>query len=845
MDLVEGEAFADARAHRRGLSSAEAAARLERFGPNEVPPQPPEPLARRILRQFREPMALLLMATAAIEAFVLRKGVEASAIAAIVLANAVIAFVQEGKAARALEALKELESPAARILRDGSVSQIASREIVPGDVVLLAAGDRVPADVRLDDAHNVEIDESLITGESLAVSKKNGDIALGSTLLTRGSAIATVTATGRSSRFGSIALSLTEPEQPTPVQIELRTLTSRLGVIAVAIAVAVFLMTLVRAAAASGGRLENAFLAAVALAIAAVPEGLPSVVTVTLALGVHRMAQSGAIIRRLPAVETLGSATVLLSDKTGTLTENRMRVSAVVFEGEQPEEPRGLDPQRFDRFAEIAVTCNEATLEPPSGDPMELALLQAVGAATVHRIRGEAPRLAAVPFESERRRMTTLHRTEGGLLLAVKGAPEALLPRCGSLDDGARARLIAVADSLAATGARVLAFGRRTFVDRPRDLASADDALEFVCLVALRDPLKAEAAQAVADTRAAGVRLVMVTGDHASTAAAIAQAAGLTESADDVVHGADLREAGIPEDPAARAIYARVQPEDKLALVHALRAAGEIVAVTGDGVNDAPALRQADIGVAMGAGSDVAREAADMVITDNNLSTIVAAISQGRAIYDNIRKVVDYLVAGNLSEILVVIGTLLFFPGLGVPLTPLQLLWLNLLTDGLPAATMAVDPPSEPLMRMGPRRRGQALLDARAIRRLGVRAVLIASSALGSFVFARFALHQPLLHARTTMFSTLMIAHLLYAFVARRPRDGSAVHTINWWLFAAVASGIVLQVLAVRTPAVRPWTGMFSLTSAEWAVVGVAGLLPNVAMVAGQRFRRMRRAARA
>lgn len=834
-----------------GLSEEEARLRLDRRGPNELPAPPRVAWPLRILRLLGEPMSLLLIAAAAVDAVGLGEVVDASAILAIVVLNTVIAFVQEGKAAQALEALRSMESPRARVLREGVPVEIPSREVVPGDVVLLGAGDRVPADLRLMEANLLEVDESLLTGESLPVAKDQRaapsasgiaeqlGMAFSGTVVTRGTGRGVVVATGRASEIGRIAERLREREPTTPLQRELRVLTFRLGVIAILVAAAVLGLTLVRMGVSSES-LQRSFLASVALAVAAVPEGLATVVTVALALGVRRMAARGAIIRRLAAVETLGAATVILTDKTGTLTENRMRVEVVAVAGATVGSPDALPPALAGPVAEVVALCNDATLDPPSGDPLDMALLEAVGTEAVGRLRASFPRLRSIPFEAGRRRMTTAHRRpDGSVLLLVKGAPEEVVELCTTSlaadgpprpvePPGSRA-VLELAASLASGGMRTVALARGVLPEIPEDLAAAEHDLELVGLVGLRDPVRPEAAGAVEEARNAGIHLAMVTGDHAGTAAAIAEEVGLAGGTA-VLTGRDLRERGIPEDPLSSPVYARVDPDEKLALVEALQARGHVVAVTGDGVNDAPALRRADIGVAMGRrGTDVARQAADMVITDDNLATIVHAVREGRGIYDNIRKVVDYLVGGNLSEILVVVGALLLFPALGVPLLPLQLLWINLLTDGPPAIALGIDVMDRGLMDLPPRPSRERLLSARRLLTLCGRAGLMAAASLSALAVARFGWEEPWAHARAVMFTVLVMAHLLYAFVVRRPRaEPPSLRRLvsNRWLLGGVGLGLALQIGAVLWSPARGVLGTAPLSAREWVLVAVAAIAP-------------------
>ncbi|HEX5948468.1 MAG TPA: cation-transporting P-type ATPase, partial [Actinomycetota bacterium] len=587
---------------------------------------------------------------------------------------------------------------------------------------------------------------------------------------------------------------------------------------------------------------ERAFLASVALAVAAVPEGLATVVTVALALGVRRMAAHRAIVRRLAAVETLGSTTVILTDKTGTLTENRLRVEAVLIPENGPVPLDEVDPRVRDRIRLGAVLCNEAL--PAAGDPIDVALLEAFDGQDPEEIRLAFPRLAEIPFEAARRRMTTLHRAPDGALLLVKGAPEAVVPGCTrrlgpsgqevELTDDDRRSLAEHEERLAGTGMRMLAVAGRTLRAAPEDLEAAEGDLVLLGVLALRDPVRPEAATSVAEARSAGIHLVMVTGDHAGTAAAVAREVGLAGPEDRVVTGRDLRRSGFDEDPATVPVYARVDPDQKLELVEAIRGRGDVVAVTGDGVNDAPALRRAEIGVAMGrTGSDVAREAADLVVTDDNLATIVTAVREGRGIYDNIRKVVDYLIGGNLSEIVVVVGSLLLFPGLGVPLLPLQLLWVNLLTDGLPALALGIDPVEPGLMRRPPRPRNERLLRGSRLALLAIRGALMGASAISALAVVRFVWDEPWARARAVMFMVLVATHLLYAFVARLPTRSS-----NRWLLLAVLGGLALQALVVLFPPARSVFDTVPLGAGEWALVAVGALVPIGLMLLVERWRR-------
>jgi Ca2+-transporting ATPase len=828
-----------------GLTSEEAARRLERVGRNQLPAPRGTPLVTRVANQLREPLSLLLLGAAAVSGIALREVVDALAIAAIVLLNAVIAIVEEGRAASALAALRSLEVPEARVRRDGRDRLLPAPELVPGDLVVLEAGDRVPADLRLLSGHGLEIDESLLTGESLPAAKEPGEqvdegaalgerrnMAFSGTFVVRGTGRGVVVATGPHTTIGAIARDIAQGPRPTPLQLDLAQVTRRLGAVCIAIAGVVLGITLWRSGL-SAEALEEAFLAAIALAVAAVPEGLATVTAVGLALGVRRMAERGAIIRRLPAVETLGSATVLATDKTGTLTENRM-----VLEGVAPpdgdfrplEEVQGVLRELIER---VAALCNDADLDPPVGDPTDIALLDALGRRRVDELRAARPRVAATPFDSERKRETTVHRgPDGSLELYVKGAQEVVLPSCATAavlpkedDRDWRERVLATGEEAARRGIRVLAFARRRLDEVPRDPDTAGVDLEFIALAGLRDPVRESAARSVAEVRSAGITLLMATGDHPGTAAAIAEEVGLASPPVRVVTGRELRSRGFGDDPTAIPVYARVDPDQKLELVRRLQDYDAVVGMTGDGVNDAPALRRADIGIALGRrGSDVAREAADMVITDDDLATIVLAVREGRGVYDNVRKVVDYLVTGNLAEVLVVLTGLLFIPELGVPLFPLQLLWINLITDGMPAVALGVDPPDRGLMRRPPRPRDQRLLGWERLRILLLRSLVITAASLAALLIARYVYDVEWDRARAVLFSTLVVAGLLYSFVVRR---GTGLMS-NRWLLLAVAGGFAAQLLIVYLPAAGVLFETVPHDLREWGLILACGAVPSL-----------------
>ena len=828
-----------------GLSAGEAALRL-RSGRNELPSPSSPSWWLRALRQLREPMSLLLLAAAAVSAGPLGEVGDAVAIGIIVLLNTVVAVAQEEKAATALEALRSASAPTASVVRDGRPLEIAAAEIVPGDLVLVTAGDRVAADLWLTQIWAVEADESLLTGESLPVAKEaraEADMTMpladrtwmvhAGTLITAGSGRGLAIATGPDTAVGRLAVHLTAASPATPLQRQLSKLSARLGQAAIAIAAVVFAFTLFRFGTGQGG-VESAFLAAVALAVAAVPEGLPTVVTLSLALSVSRMARHGAIVRNLPAVETLGSTTVLLTDKTGTLTQNRMRFDSLVSTSNERLEPGDASTPLGAAAFRVATLCSDADIDPPLGDAVEIALLEPFQPSAIRDIRSTHGRVESRPFDSTRKLMSTLHVVPEGFEVLTKGAPEQVLAVSTSFmrsDGGSspmtpewRAAVLSRVGALAEEGGRILALAYRPLDVEPPDLADAERDLVLIGLAVLTDPLRPEAAATVSSVTEAGVHLVMVTGDHAGTASAVAHAVGLAHEDTEVMTGNQLRVEGVPSSLSSIKVFARVDPEQKLQLVDAFQAEGEVVAVTGDGVNDAPALRKADIGVAMGlSGSQVAREAADLVITDDDLNLVTRAVKEGRAIYDNIRKVVDYLVAGNISEVTVVVAGLAAFPGLGIPLFPIQLLWINLLTDGLPALALGFDRPRHDLAFRPAGLRSSQLLSGRRLAMLAGRGVLLAAGSIGALALAR-AGGASWEESRTVMFVALVISHLLYAFIVRLPAKGNF---FNGRLMAAVGIGLALQVATV----LGPFTDFFqvvTLTLDQWLLAIGAGVAPVV-----------------
>ncbi|MGY3334136.1 Ca2+-transporting ATPase [Streptomyces filamentosus] len=749
-----------------GLTPAEAARRLAADGPNEVAARRPVRLYSRVLAQLRDPLVTVLLGAIALT-LAIGDHPDAIVIGLVVLVNTTVGVVQEIRADDAVAALSALSAPHARVRRDGTVRDVAAAEIVVGDVLVLGEGDIVAADALLAEASALLLDESMLTGESVPVDKDAGDLLSAGTVVVRGRGVATTTATGPRSALGRIAALLDDRREATPLQRRLAALGRILAVVTLALCVLVFALGLVR-----GLPPGTMAVTAISLAVAAVPESLPAVVTLALALGARRTAARHALVRRLPAVETLGSVSVLATDKTGTLTEGRMVVQRVWTpgmcveltgvgyepEGEvlvagRPAAPDELAPVR--ELLRAAVLCNDAALRPPDvrdpgsrwtavGDPMEAALLAAAakaGCPPEPELRADLPRIAEAPFDSLRKRMTTVHRAAPGqILVCLKGAPEAVLaPTVLSADADALARAGKTAADLAGEGYRVLAVASGVRGDVPEPVAAAESGLKLLGLVALSDPPKPHAARTLASCRAAGITPVLITGDHPATARAVADSVGLTGETDGhtarVVTGADVAAGRIPDLTSVR-VFARTDPQQKLDIVAAWRARGAVTAMTGDGVNDGPALHRADIGVAMGArGTEVARQAADLVLTDDELATVVSAIEEGRRVYDNIRRFLVYGMAGGAAEILVMLaGPLL---GLPLPLRAGQILWINLLTHGLTGVAMGAEPAVPGTMRRPPRPPDQHILGGGAWQRLLVLAAVVTAASLGAGLAAQ------------------------------------------------------------------------------------------------------------
>jgi Ca2+-transporting ATPase len=819
----------------RGLTAAEAAARLAADGPNTVTAAPPRRLVARIARQLADPLVALLI-VAAVVTTALGDLPDTAVIVLVITVNTLIGVVQEVRADRAIAALDQLAAPTARVTRDGLDVIVPAADLVRGDAVRLEAGDIVPADLLLSDAFRASFDESALTGESVPVHRTAGDEVSAGTVLTTGRAAGVVVRTGAASALGRISALVAQTRPgPTPLQRRIAGLGRVLGLTAVTVSGVVFVLGLV-----SGEPLVRMAITAVSLVVAAVPESLPAVVTLALALGARRMAQTRAIPRRLHAVETLGSVTVIASDKTGTLTENRMSVQQAVTadgarftiagsgyapEGEvrQGREPIPA-PDELRMLARAALLCNDADLAPPGadrpewtavGDPMEAALLAFAARCgwDTYRQRADAPRVAEHPFDQDTRRMTTVHRQGDGSYLTVrKGAPESVLD---SATDGP---LLTAAADLATDGLRVLAVA--VAVTGAPPVPETARGFTAVGLVGIGDPLRGGARETVAAFDRAGVRLLLITGDHPGTAAAIGRQLGILGPGDEVARG----DAGpLTADHLERVrVFARTQPEQKLDIIAALQQRGDVVAMTGDGVNDAPALRRADIGVAMGGGTEVARQAAELVLVDDNLATVSAAIGEGRRIYDNIRRFLRYALSGGVAELVVMLAGP--FLGLPLPLLPGQILWINLLTHGVPGVALGAEPADADVLRRPPRSPQESVLGDGLLRSVLIGGLFIAAVVLGAGVVAE-RLDRPW---QSIVFVVLGLAQLGVALAVRaRPAPGAA-H--NWSLLGAVAVSGVLQVAGVLLSPLQTLLGTEPLTAAELAACAAIAALPGLAL---------------
>ena len=880
------EALAEQKVTTAGLSATDAGGRLAEYGPNRLtPPKKRGPLVRFLL-QFHNVLIYVLLAAAGVTA-ALGHGVDTAVILGVVFINALIGFLQEGKAEKSLDAIRKMLSLHAMVMRDGRRIEIAAEELVPGDIVVLASGDKVPADLRLIEMRSLRIEEAALTGESEPVEKSPkavaedapiGDrscMAYSGTLVVFGQGKGVVVATGDATEIGRIGRMLAEVESvETPLLKKMavfgRWLTA--GVLALAVLTIAFGMLV------HGQSAGDMFLAAVGLAVAAIPEGLPAIMTITLAIGVQRMAGRKAIIRRMPAVETLGAVTIICSDKTGTLTKNEMTVQRLATVDRKIEvggvgyaphggfsaEGRDIDPADLADIVRVALLCNDATLRESSeqggewkleGDPTEGALLTlAFKAGLDPHYEAEAlPRIDVIPFESEHRFMATLHHDHAGHALAfVKGAPERIIGMCSRQREGGQDKPIdtsiwhARIDALATEGFRVLALAAKPMEAGKRELVFGDveEGLTLLALAGIMDPPREEAIRAVAVCHAAGIRVKMITGDHAVTATAIARVMGLASDNGKALTGAEIEtmdEAALRQAVRDVDVFARASPEHKLRLVDAMQANGDVVAMTGDGVNDAPALKRADVGVAMGhKGTEAAKEAAEMVLADDNFASIAAAVEEGRTVYENLRKAVVYVLPTSVGQASMVLIAVLF--GMTLPVTPVQILWVNMVTAVTLSLAIAFERPEPGLMVRPPRDPKEPLVNGFMLWRIGFVTVLLVVTSFGMFLW-EIGRGMELEFARTAAVNTLVMGQIVYLFNCRRltdsviSKEGLFGNTIA---LKAVAVLVLLQLAMTHLPFKQALFGTDHLDAETWLRVVVAGVLVFAAIEIEKLFWRRR-----
>jgi Ca2+-transporting ATPase len=859
-------------ASRDGLSEKKAVARLEQYGPNVLHTTPPPSPLKLLLSQFSNVLIITLLVATLLSAF-LGHALEAVAIAVIVLFAVLLGFIQEFRAEKAIEALRRMAAPSTTVIRDGQERIVPAKEIVPGDIVLLASGDRIPADGRLIEAVNLRVDEAPLTGESLPSEKDSSVVLLSETavgerrnMVFAGTSVVygrgriVVTATGMETEFGRIAGMLQRVEtEKTPLQKNLDKVGTSLARAALMIVVVIVALGVMR-----GQPFIEILIFGIALAVAVVPEALPAVVTISLALGVQRMVRRNALMRRLPAVETLGSTTVICSDKTGTLTRDEMTVRRLYIAGIDVRvggsgyRPEGsMTTEKGDQaltgqvkvLLEAGMLCNDASLSLSpegewriSGDPTEAALIVAARKSGLleQELRQRFPRIDEQPFSSETKRMVTVHRSGSSTLAIVKGAPEVILPSCShfldasgqlrTFDQSGLTRILEQVETMGDEALRVIAIARK----ETAKISETSDGLVFLGLAGMIDPPREEAREAVRRSISAGIRPVMITGDHPVTARAVARELGILREGH-VLSGVEIE--GMDESALGKAagtveVFARVSPEHKLRIVEALQKRGQVVAMTGDGVNDAPALKKADIGISMGiAGTDVSREASAMTLLDDNFSTIVAAIEEGRGIYDNIRKYLTYLLSSNIGELGLMAGaTLLDYP---LPLSAVQILYVNLATDGLPALALAVDPAEPDIMKRPPNDPKQGIFS-----RSGLALMLAGGlwSTLVNLMLFEWARHsgRSLSEAMTMTFVSLVLIQFFKAYNFRSEKEHIFRNTFsNRWLNLAIIWELIMLFAIIYVPVLTVPLGTFSMPAEDWLIVlcGAMTVVPVIETV--------------
>lgn len=858
-----------------GLSESDISSRREKYGYNEFQEKKGKSFFQKFLDQFKDFMIIILL-FAAVISMIAGEAVDAVVILAIVMLNALLSIYQEGKAEKSLESLKKMSAPEAKILRNGKKYTIPARELVPGDIVFLDAGDIVPADLRLILTHNLKIDESSLTGESVAVEKFHdrvlsenanlGDrvnMAYMSSIVTYGRASGVVVGTAHDSEMGKIATMIDDIEDDlTPLQHKLDKLGKSLGILTIVVCAIVFVMGLLQKR-----EILDMLLVSVSLAVAAIPEGLPAIVTIVLSIGMGRMVKKNVIVKKLLAVETLGSTTYICSDKTGTLTQNKMTVTKAYASGNYYEvsgtgyEPvgkitnDGKDLNDMDRIIlkPMLYACalnndselvNKDGIYDIIGDPTEGALVTfAQKADFIHdNLNLEQPRIDEIPFDSERKMMSTVHRNEDSIVQYVKGAPDIIASKCNYIYDNGKFREITENDrhnieeansKYASKALRVLGYAFKFFNDDSYDPDNKNEEdLIFLGLTGMIDPPRPEAKEAIKLCKEAGIHTVMITGDYRETAYQIAKELGMVSSHEESISGNEL---SLIEDKdyydlvKKVSVYSRVSPEQKVKIIQALREHDEVVAMTGDGVNDALALKQSDIGVAMGiTGTDVAKSSADMVLTDDNFASIVSAVEEGRIIFSNIQKFVGFLLSCNIGEILLVFFSMLL--GMEEPLKPIHLLWLNLITDSLPALALGVEPGEKDIMQEKPRSKDDPIISKDMIITIALQSIAIAASSLLAFYFATKRYPDSPTHARSVVFATLILSELLRAFSSRsfvQPLYKLGIKSNMQMVYAFLISTVLLTAV-LYVPFLQPIFDTFALGRFDWGIVLGFAIIPFI-----------------
>ncbi|MBZ6024869.1 cation-translocating P-type ATPase [Bacillus cereus] len=857
---------------QNGLTDEIVSERLKQYGSNELATKQKRTLWQRIFAQINDVLVYVLIIAALISAFV-GEWADASIIALVVVLNAVIGVVQESKAEQALEALKKMATPKAIVKRNGEIKEIPSEHVVPGDIVMLDAGRYIPCDLRLIETANLKVEESALTGESVPVDKdaiyhpsmqRDEQVPLGdqknmafmSTLVTYGRGVGVAVETGMNSQIGKIATLLHEADDDmTPLQKSLAQVGKYLGFVAVAICIVMFLIGFLQ-----GRDTLEMFMTAISLAVAAIPEGLPAIVSIVLAIGVQRMIKQNVIIRKLPAVEALGSVTIICSDKTGTLTQNKMTVTHFYSDNTYDRlESLNVNNDAQRLLLENMVLCNDASYnnESQTGDPTEIALLVAGTTFNMQKDHLEKihERVNEVPFDSDRKMMSTVHMYNESYYSMTKGAIDKLLPRCTHifkngkieiLTDSDKNQILEAAGSMSQEALRVLSFAFKQYDSNDVDINHLEENLIFIGLVGMIDPPRTEVKDSIKECKKAGIRTVMITGDHKDTAFAIAKELGIAEEISEIMIGTELD--NISDTELASKInhlnvFARVSPEHKVKIVKALRAKGNIVSMTGDGVNDAPSLKQADVGVAMGiTGTDVAKGAADVVLTDDNFSSIVKAVEEGRNIYRNIKKSILFLLSCNFGEIIALFLAILL--GWATPLRPIHILWVNLITDTLPALSLGVDPEDPDVMKEKPRHAKESLFSG-SVPFLIFNGVIIGLLTLIAFIagakfytgdtnlfplFPERIDDDALLHAQTMAFVVLSFSQLVHSFNLRsRTKSIFSIGIFtNKYLVFSLLIGVLMQVCIISIPPLANIFGVHALTMRDWGFVLLLSIIPLV-----------------